>query len=73
MIDLLIDSSLPGLQAKPKATSIIVKLLNNRSASHFYLGNYRSALRDCQWALRADDNDVNLKVRFGDVGVSGLD
>ena len=40
-----------------------MKLLGNRSAAHFRLGNNRSCLRDCQWTLRLDATNKKVALR----------
>jgi hypothetical protein len=52
-----------GLVAHCDDRSLNATLLCNRSASHFYLGNYRSCLRDCTMALKLDSNYTKVSLR----------
>lgn len=41
-----------GIKIKCNDNEINATLLNNRSAAHYFLKNYRSSLRDCELALK---------------------
>lgn len=41
-----------GLKVKCGNLEVEATLYNNRSACHFFLKNYRSCIRDCEWALK---------------------
>lgn len=49
---LAILSYTEGIKIKCGNIEIEATLLNNRAAAHFFLGNYRSALKDCELALK---------------------
>ncbi|CAH2010916.1 unnamed protein product [Acanthoscelides obtectus] len=45
-----------GLKVKCGNPDIDATLLNNRAAAHYFLKNYRSALKDCELALKLKTN-----------------
>ncbi|KAK9886339.1 hypothetical protein WA026_015852 [Henosepilachna vigintioctopunctata] len=49
---LAILSYTEGIKAKCGIADIEATLYNNRSAAHYFLGNYRSSLKDCEQALK---------------------
>nr|CAH7749184.1 unnamed protein product [Callosobruchus chinensis] len=51
-----------GLKVKCGNSDIDATLLNNRAAAHYFLKNYRSALKDCELALKMKpDYDKAMK------------
>lgn len=52
-----------GIKAKCDNSELNATLYNNRSASHFYLKNYRSALNDCISALIIKPDYLKAKKR----------
>ncbi|XP_055854608.1 DNA polymerase interacting tetratricopeptide repeat-containing, protein of 47 kDa [Episyrphus balteatus] len=52
-----------GLKAKCDNPEVLATLYNNRSASHFFLKNYRSALVDAEKALEYKPNYAKCKWR----------
>lgn len=52
-----------GLKAKCGNSEIEASLYNNRSAAHFFLGNYRSALLDAEAALKLKPDYDKVLIR----------
>ncbi|XP_071450063.1 DNA polymerase interacting tetratricopeptide repeat-containing, protein of 47 kDa [Hetaerina americana] len=52
-----------GLKAKCGDIELQAQLLNNRSASQFMLGNYRSALNDAKSCLKLEESHPKARVR----------
>ncbi|KAI4455293.1 tetratricopeptide repeat protein 4 [Holotrichia oblita] len=52
-----------GIKIKCGDIDLEASLLNNRSAAHFYLKNYRSCLRDCELALKLNPTYNKVKIR----------
>ncbi|KAA0185743.1 hypothetical protein HAZT_HAZT010882 [Hyalella azteca] len=48
---LAVASFSEGLRVKCTDSELLTQLLNNRAAAYFRLGNYRSAIRDCEQAV----------------------
>ncbi|KAG8228931.1 hypothetical protein J437_LFUL007323, partial [Ladona fulva] len=60
---LAILSYTEGLKAKCGNAVLNAQLLNNRSASQFMLGNYRSSLKDAEACLRLDPSHSKARAR----------
>ncbi|GJQ75280.1 putative tetratricopeptide repeat protein [Trypoxylus dichotomus] len=52
-----------GIKVKCENPDIEASLLNNRSAAHYFLKNYRSSLRDCELALKINPSYTKAKIR----------
>ncbi|KAK5647150.1 hypothetical protein RI129_002042 [Pyrocoelia pectoralis] len=52
-----------GLKVKCNNADIDSLLYNNRAAANYFLKNYRSSLRDCEWALRLKPNYRKATIR----------
>ncbi|KAK9703568.1 Cns1/TTC4 Wheel domain [Popillia japonica] len=52
-----------GIKVRCGDVDLEASLLNNRSAAHFYLKNYRSCLRDCESALKLNRTYIKVKIR----------
>ncbi|XP_046399889.1 DNA polymerase interacting tetratricopeptide repeat-containing, protein of 47 kDa [Ischnura elegans] len=60
---LAILSYTEGLKAKCNDKELQAQLLNNRSASQFMLGNYRSSLSDAKACLKLDESHPKARMR----------
>lgn len=60
---LAILSYTEGIKAKCGNLEIEASLLNNRSAAHYFLKNYRSSLRDCELALKIKPDYEKAMIR----------
>lgn len=52
-----------GLRAKPSDPNIRSSLYNNRSASNYFLKNYRSSINDCNEALKLNPTYEKVLIR----------
>lgn len=53
-----------GIQQKHENNELIANLYNNRSAAHFFLQNYRSAIGDARLALQHKQDYAKVKIRI---------
>lgn len=52
-----------GIKQRCSDPTLNAILFSNRAASNFYLGNFRSALRDCVWARKCKPDHIKAFVK----------